>query len=283
EGRGEGVGVIKNQVTLLPGSHLTPADVEELKVLCEDFGLDPVVIPDLSNALDGHIDATVSPLSTGGIGVERIRRAGSSCAILYFGDSLAKAARILGERCHTPHYGFTSVTGLAEVDRLLIVLGELAGVDIPGKYRLQRSRLCDAMVDCHYQFGGKKVALAGEADLLKTLTPFLHGLGCDIRLALAATRVRGLEQLPGALVTTGDLEDLEQQAAGVDLLVANSNGRQAAAKLGIKSHLRAGYPVFDRIGAHQRTWVGYRGTMQLIFEVGNLFMANSKEATKQHN
>ena len=94
----------------------------------------------------------------------------------------------------------TSLTGLAEVDRLMIVLAELAGCDIPSKYQRQRSRLADAMVDTHYQFGLKKVALACEADLLKTLTPFLHGMGCDIRLALSATRVRGLDELPAATV-----------------------------------------------------------------------------------
>jgi nitrogenase molybdenum-cofactor synthesis protein NifE len=108
-------------------------------------------------------------------------------------------------------------------------------------------------------------------------------MGCDIELALSATRVKGLDELPCENVLVGDLEDLEEMATGVDLLVANSNGRQAAAKLGIPNHLRAGLPVFDRMGAHQRTWVGYRGTMQLIFEVGNLFMASSKEATKGHN
>jgi len=274
---------IDGQVNILPGAHLTPADVEEIKAMCEDFGLDPVVIPDSSCALDGHIDETVSSLSTGGIPVERIRQAGSSCATLFFGDSLAKAARLLGERCGIPSYGFTSATGLAETDRLMTVLAELAGAPIPQKYLRQRSRLADAMVDSHYQFGRKKVALALEGDLLKTLAPFLHGMGCNIELALSATRVKGLGELPCENVLVGDLEDLEEMAAGVDLLVANSNGRQAAAKLGIPNHLRAGLPVFDRMGAHQRTWVGYRGTMQLIFEVGNLFMATSKEATKGHN
>jgi nitrogenase molybdenum-cofactor synthesis protein NifE len=274
---------VDGQVNILPGAHLTPADVEEIKTMCEDFGLDPVVIPDSSCALDGHIDETVSSLSTGGIPVARIRQAGRSVATLFFGDSLAKAAKLLGERCVIPSYGFTSATGLAETDRLLAVLAELAGAPIPQKYLRQRSRLADAMVDSHYQFGRKKVALALEGDLLKTLAPFLHGMGCDIELALSATRVKGLGELPCENVLVGDLEDLEEMAAGVDLLVANSNGRQAAAKLGIPNHLRAGLPVFDRMGAHQRTWVGYRGTMQLIFEVGNLFMASSKEATKGHN
>jgi nitrogenase molybdenum-cofactor synthesis protein NifE len=165
----------------------------------------------------------------------------------------------------------------------MIVLAELANAPIPQKYLRQRSRLCDAMVDSHYQFGRKKIALALEGDLLKTLTPFLHSMGCDIALAISATRVLGLGELPCENVLVGDLEDLEEQAKGVDLLVANSNGRQAANALGISNHLRAGYPVFDRMGAHQRTWVGYRGSMQLIFEVGNLFMASAKEAQKIHN
>ncbi|MDZ4184078.1 MAG: bifunctional nitrogenase iron-molybdenum cofactor biosynthesis protein NifEN [Desulfuromonadales bacterium] len=274
---------IDGQVTLLPGAHLTPADVEELKMLCEDFGLDPIVIPDSSCALDGHIDATVSALSTGGVTAARIRQAGQSAATLFFGDSLAKAARILTDRCGMPSYGFTSATGLAEVDKLMIVLAELANAPIPQKYLRQRSRLCDAMVDSHYQFGRKKIALALEGDLLKTLTPFLHSMGCDIKLAISASRVIGLGELPCEAVLVGDLEDLEEQANGVDLIVANSNGRQAANALGIVNHLRAGYPVFDRMGAHQRTWVGYRGSMQLIFEVGNIFMASAKEAQKIHN
>jgi nitrogenase molybdenum-cofactor synthesis protein NifE len=279
----EGGPKLEKQINLLPGSHLSPADVEELKTMCEDFGLDPVVIPDISCALDGHIDDTVSALSTGGIKVARIRQAGRSAASLYVGDSLAKAAGILTKRFGIPAYGFTSVTGLAETDLLLETLAVISDRPIPEKYLRQRSRLADAMVDSHYQFGRKKVALALEADLLKTVAPFLHGMGCDIRAALSATRVRGLDELPAANICVGDLEDLETAAVGCDLLVANSNGRQAAAKLGIKSHLRAGYPVFDRAGAHQRVWAGYRGTMNLLFEVANLFMASSKETVKGHN
>src|SRR6185369_15704664 len=56
----EGGEPVHKQVNLLPGCQLTPAEVEELKEICEAFGLDPVVIPDISCALDGHIDETVS-------------------------------------------------------------------------------------------------------------------------------------------------------------------------------------------------------------------------------
>jgi len=106
----------------------------------------------------------------------------------------------------------------------------------------------------------------------------------ELTAAISATRTRGLDALPCDQVFVGDLEDLEKAAAGADLIVANSNGRQAAAKLGIKAHLRTGLPVFDRLGAHQKVWVGYRGTMNLVFEVANLFQASATEAQKlAHN
>ena len=280
----EGGDSIIDQVNLLPGAHLTPADVEELKELVESFGLTVLTIPDISNAMDGHIDEVVSPLSTGGITVEEIRRAGRSAATLYVGDSLAKAALKLKEQFGIPAYGFTSLTGLAETDRFMEVLSALSVRPIPEKHRRWRSRLMDAMVDSHYQFGTKKVALALESDNLKTLTTFLASMGCNIQAALAATRTRGLDSLPSDTVFVGDLEDLEEAGQGADLIVANSNGRQAAAKLKIGAHLRAGLPVFDRLGAHQKVWVGYRGTLNLVFETANLFQANAKEAQKlAHN
>jgi nitrogenase molybdenum-cofactor synthesis protein NifE len=280
----EGGERIPGQVNLLPGAHLTPADVEEVTRLVASFGLTVVTIPDIANALDGHIDDEVSPLSTGGVPVAAIRGAGRSAATIYVGDSLARAAGKLEERFGVPAYGFTSLTGLREVDALVATLTAISGRPAPADLRRWRSRLLDAMVDSHYQFGSKKVALALEADHLKGLTGFLAGMGCEITAALSATRTRGLDALPAKSVFVGDLEDLEAAAKGADLIVANSNGRQAAAKAGVKAHLRAGLPVFDRLGAHQKVWVGYRGTLNLVFEVANLFQANATEAQKlSHN
>ena len=41
---------------------------------------------------------------------------------------------------------------------------------------------------------------------------------------------------------------------------------------------RYGLPIFDRLGAAHRLSVGYRGTRDLIFEIGNMFMARSPRA-----
>jgi nitrogenase molybdenum-iron protein NifN len=85
-----------------------------------------------------------------------------------------------------------------------------------------------------------------------------------------------LERVPAKAVLIGDLEDLEERAKGCDLLVTHSHGRQSSERLGIPL-FRVGIPIFDRLGtAHQLT-VGYRGTMRLVFEVGNQFIANMHE------
>jgi nitrogenase molybdenum-iron protein NifN len=74
-------------------------------------------------------------------------------------------------------------------------------------------------------------------------------------------------------------------------MVTHSHGRQAAERLGIPL-FRVGIPVFDRLGAGQQVTVGYKGTRDLIFDIGNLFMANMHEPTlrtwipqhgKEHN
>jgi nitrogenase molybdenum-iron protein NifN len=74
---------------------------------------------------------------------------------------------------------------------------------------------------------------------------------------VTTTRSPLLERLPVAEVLIGDLEDFEHsaQAAGCDLLMTHSHGRQAAQRLG-KPLFRIGIPMFDRIGnAHtSATW-----------------------------
>ncbi|AMY68804.1 nitrogenase iron-molybdenum cofactor biosynthesis protein NifN [Frigidibacter mobilis] len=53
------------QVTLLCGSHLTPAEIEELVRMVRAFGLEPLVLPDLSGSLDGHVSGNWSGTSLG--------------------------------------------------------------------------------------------------------------------------------------------------------------------------------------------------------------------------
>ncbi len=267
---------IRSQVNLLPGSHLTAADIEEIVEMVEAFGLSPIVLPDLSGSLDGPIPDQFSPTTIGGTTVDEIRSMGSSIATLAIGQQMERAALELEMRTGVPYAVFDSLTGLEANDRFLAHLSTLSGRPVPLKYRRQRSQLQDAMLDAHFYFGGKKVAIGAEPDLLWALGSLLAGMGCEISAAVTTTHSPRLEKMPCAEVLIGDLEDLESRAKGCDLIVTHSHGRQAAERLEVPL-FRAGLPCFDRLGANHKLNVGYRGTRTLIFEIGNLFMEHAHE------
>lgn len=259
------------QLTILASSALTPGDVQQLKEIVTAFGLTPIVVPDLSASLDGHLDDSYSPITGGGTTLVQLRKIGSSAFTLALGESMRGAAKILQQRFGTPFEVFTELTGLEPTDRLLQFLMELSGTSVPEQYRRQRRQLQDAMLDTHFYFGRKQVSLALEPDLLWSTVCLLQSMGAQIQAAVTTTRSPLLEKLPLDKVVIGDLEDFEQLAVGSDLLIGNSHVAAIASKLGIPLY-RQGIPIFDRLGNGQFTKVGYKGTMQMLFDIGNLFL-----------
>ena len=265
--------VKKDQVTLLPGSHLTPGDIDELREIIEAFGLSVIVLPDVSGSLDGHIPPDWRGTTLGGTSVEQIRAAGASCMTLGVGEQTREGAEALRDIAGTPLEIFERLTGLEVNDRFLQRLAQISGQPVPAKYRRQRSQLLDAMLDGHFYTGGVKVAIAAEPDLLLAVGSLLHEMGAELRCCVSTTKSAAHALLPTEKVILGDLEDLElgAAAANCDLLITHSHGRQAAEKLN-KPLLRIGFPVFDRIGNAHKRLVGYRGTMDFIFEFSNLMI-----------
>jgi nitrogenase molybdenum-iron protein NifN len=271
---------LSRRVNVLPGCHITPGDIDELRDIFEAFSLDPFFLPDLSGSLDGHIPTEFTPTSLGGISVEQIRRMNSACWTVAIGEQMRGAAITLEHQTGVPYKLFGRLTGLAANDELMGFLSEISGVPVPKKYRRQRSQLIDAMLDGHFHFGGKRVAVAAEPDLLFAMSHWLHEMGCKIQAAITTAASPVLESVPIDEVLVGDLEDLELRSAGADLLFTHSHGRQAAERLQIPL-FRIGIPVFDRLGPGQQVTVGYRGTRNLIFDVGNLLMTNAHEPTPE--
>jgi len=260
-----------DQITLLPGSYLSPGDIDELREIIESFGLTVIVLPDVSGSLDGHIPPDWRGTTLGGTTLEQIRAAGASACTLGVGEQTREAAQALQDIAGTPLEIFERLTGLEVNDRFLQKLARLSGRPVPAKYRRQRSQLLDAMLDSHFYTGGIKVAIAAEPDLLLAVGSLLTDMGAELSCCVSTTKSASHALLPASQVILGDLEDLERGATECDLLVTHSHGRQAAQRLN-KPLLRIGFPVFDRIGNAHRRMVGYRGSMDLIFEMANLML-----------
>jgi nitrogenase molybdenum-iron protein NifN len=198
---------------------------------------------------------------------------GMSKATLVIGASMRRAAGLLKDKTGVPTYYFDSLLGLNAFDEFLLILQDLSGQPVPDKFTRQRAQLQDAMLDCHFMLGQAKVALAADPDEVYALTHLLQDMGAEVVTAIVPSHVHSgiLERTPCAEVKVGDLEDLEQlaQAAGAQLLISNSHAVEAAKRLGVPL-LRAGFPQYDYLGGYQRTWIGYQGIRQTLFDLANL-------------
>ena len=258
------------QVNLLVGPHLAALDVEELKGIVSAFGLDSIVLPNLSGSMDGHLADDWSGLTTGGTTLAEIRRIGHSGVTLAVGSSVFAAGSQLKSRLGIPALNYPRLTGLGAVDAFLAGLSEISGRAIPGELMPWRRRLLDAMLDTHFVLGGVRVALALEPDLLLAVGSLLDEMGAHVVVAVSPSSSSALEMMPCDEVVVGDLAEFEWRAseAGAELIVASSHARPIAQRLGA-AHLCIGFPVYDRFGQQYQLTAGYRGTLDLLFRVAN--------------
>lgn len=262
------------QVNLLASSMLTPGDVEALKEIIESFGLRPVVIPDISDSLDGHLTGDdFNPLTVGGTLVSEFATVGDAVATISIGVSLNKAAALLHKRTGVPAYDFDTLIGLDATDALIMALTEISGQPVPEKIERHRAQLEDAMVDTHFMIGQARIAVAADPDLLHSFAVLLSGMGAEVVSAVTSANAPVLKQLPAAEVKIGDLEDLEIIARQNDarLLIGNSHCAAAAERLGVPL-FHAGFPLYDLVGGYQHTWIGYQGARQALFDLANLLL-----------
>lgn len=267
-----------SRINVLPGCHLTPGDLDELRTIFEDFGLEPTFLPDIAGSLDGHIPDDFTPTTIGGVGVDEVATMGQAAWTVAIGEQMRRAAIAMEKKAGVPFRLFERLCGLKVNDEFMSFLSKISNRPVPRKYRRQRGQLVDAMLDGHFHIGGRRMAIGAEPDLLNDLGTMLHEMGAHMEVVVTTTQSPVLEHLPTDEVLIGDLEDLETLARerDCDLLVTHSHGRQAAGRLNIP-FFRAGIPMFDRIGAGHQLSVGYRGTRDLVFTIANMLIADHEK------
>jgi len=116
-----------------------------------------------------------------------------------------------------------------------------------------------------------RVAIAADPDLLVAFSGLLAEVGAETVAAVSPTNTPALQAVVADRVKIGDLDDLERMAreGRAELVIGNSHASDSAQRLGLPL-LRAGFPLYDLLGGYQRTWIGYRGARQALFDLANL-------------
>lgn len=277
-------------VNILPG-FISPADIRYLREIVTDFGLEGIILPDISETLDGPQETTYRKIPTGGTPLARIKAMGGAQATLEFGATLKEqetAGRFLKAMFGVRLFQLGLPVGLRETDLLFSLLEMLAGRETPRAHALERGRFLDAMVDGHKYVFGKRAVVYGEEDLVVGLTAFLAEIGVQpvlcasggdsgrLQAAITAVTADLLPELPE--VRGGvDFYDIAEEAQNLapDLLIGHSKGYHLAKKWQIPL-VRVGFPIHDRFGGQRLLHLGYRGAQQLLDRIINAILAKKQ-------
>ena len=274
-------------VNLFPGI-VCPEDLRWLLRAARAFGLEPCLLPDYSDTLDGGQWAEYVRLPPGGTPLARIRESGRARGSVELGWSQAgreTAGRYLNREfgLHCESMGLPM--GIEATDRFLAVLARISGRPVPAELEAERARLLDAYVDAHKILAGQRAVVFGDEDTAIALALFLAEIGVAPVLvasggtgALAASAVSAYPQLKGfdaAFLPDTDFARLGEAAKQAEptLLVGHSKGAKLARELDLPL-VRLGFPVHDRFGAARLSSLGYAGTHRLFDDVVNSILAH---------
>jgi nitrogenase molybdenum-iron protein NifN len=280
-------------VNLLPG-FVSPADIRYLKEVLEDFGVPGIILPDISESLDGAAQLNYDKIPAGGTPLAAIKAMGASRATLEFGRTLFSqetAGRFLEERFGVPWRPLGMPMGLRETDEFFKVLEDLTGRLTPGRHAAERGRLIDAYVDGHKYIFNKRAVVFGEEDLVVGLVSFLAEIGVKPvlcasggksgRLAAAVAEVTGTPLPEPPVVKEGvDFFEIAEEAEALapDLLIGHSKGYHLAKRWQVPL-VRVGFPIHDRFGGPRILHLGYRGAQNLLDRIVNAMIERKQETS----
>ncbi len=278
-------GVRNRRVNLLLSHLVNPGEVELLRSYVEAFGLQAVMVPDLSLSLDGHLaSGDYQSVTQGGTTLRAIEQMGQSLSTISVGLSLQRAAGLMAQRSRGLALTVPHMMTMATVDAVIHHLQQLSGREVPAWIERQRGQVQDAMIDCHMALQGRKIALAAEGDLLAAWSDFALSHGMQPGPTVAPVSQPGLLSLPVERVVIGDLEDMQDLLVNhpAEMLVANSHAADLAEQFGIPL-IRAGFPVFDRLGEFRKVRQGYAGIRDTLFELANLMLEHHHPVSAYHS
>ena len=280
---------------------LSPADTRYLKELLEEFGIDAILLPDLSGNLDGIYQEQYNRLPETGTKLEDIcQMAGAKATIeiAAFLSETRSAGGYLQDTYGIPVYRCPLPISLRDNDELLAILHKVSGRPVSERIVLERGRFLDAMIDGHKYNGEAKAVIYGEPDFVYSTVRLCLENGIMPLVTATGTKCVKLKELLHKeiealanryfidrfeILDEIDFQSIEQYAKELqaNLLIGNSDGRRIAEKLGIKL-VRRGFPIHDRVGGQRLRSIGYEGALTFLDEISNSVLEVKEESFRDY-
>jgi len=277
-------GTQKEQVNIMPG-FVNPGDMREIRRIVGELWIKMIMFPDTSGVLDTPLTSRYQMYPDGGATIAEIRDAGNSELTLALGSFASNdAAELLQEKCGVTGTPLKLPIGLKATDDFIMALKDWFGADVPASLTLERGQVVDTLIDTHFHYQGKTVAVFGDPDHVIAMTEFLLTMGMVPKYVLTGTPGKAFETeiksmleqagITGSRVKAeGDLFELHQwiKEEKVDLLIGTTYGKYIARTEDIPL-VRFGFPILDRAVHPLMPVVGYRGCLRLIEQISNALL-----------
>ncbi|MBN1432210.1 MAG: nitrogenase molybdenum-iron protein subunit beta [Methanomicrobiaceae archaeon] len=274
----------KEQVNIFPG-YVNPGDMREIQRIVTEMGIKSIMYPDTTNVMDSPMMKKYEMYPMGGAKIEDIKDSGNSKMTIALGAwSSAEAAAILQSKCKVQGVPLKIPIGVKATDEMIMALKDGFDVEVPLSLEIERGQVIDTLLDIHFQYEGKKVAVYGDPDIVIPLTELLITMGMIPKYIITGTNGKKFEQTINSMLeeagiegskikAEGDLFDLHQwiKEESVDLLIGNSHGKYIARAEDIPL-VRVGFPVYDRAVHPLMPITGYRGCLRLIEMISNTLL-----------
>ena len=157
-------GFQKDQVNVLPG-FVNPGDMREIRRIVNEMGVKLIMFPDTSGVLDTPLTSRYQMYPEGGATVAEIRDAGNSSLTLALGSFASNdAADLLQEKCGVTGIPLKLPIGLKATDDFVMAIKDWFGVEVPKSLEVERGQVIDTLIDTHFHYQGKTVAIFGDPD-----------------------------------------------------------------------------------------------------------------------
>lgn len=286
------------RINIITG-HLSAADTRTLKNLLDMSGLGYVLLPDLSQNLDGGHEETYNRLPQHGTSLEDIAlMAGAriTLELAPFCPEEYSPGAYLRETHGVPLLRMGLPVGLSLTDAFVTTLEALGG-QIPASVRQDRARHLDAMIDAHKYNAQCRAAIFGEPDMVHALTHACCENGVTPLVAATGARCPGLDAALRPAMTKAaetqfvdgfDILDFVDFTAienavterKVNLMIGNGDGHRIEERHHIPL-LRYGFPIHDRMGGQRTRLLLYDGGTSLMESTANAMLARTEVSFRE--
>ncbi len=274
--------VDNEKINIITGN-ISPADVKEVKNILTDLNCENIILTDTSENLDAPLSESALDLYKDGTTIEEIKDTANSLGTIALSKHMDSAAIYLQKKFDVKSISGPLPLGIENTDKFIGSVCELGGLEVPETIVRDRGRLIDAMVDAHSYNYHRKVAIFGDPDFVSGMTRFTCEIGMIPSVVCTGTKSKRFiediqiiseeKRVSPVILAGGDLYDMHREIKeyGADILIGNSYGASMAKEEDIPL-FRAGFPIFDRLGAQRIFTLGYKGGINFVDQLTNTML-----------